>query len=175
MLLTLQNLPTGRQSGKREKEVGWNLAKKDGWEKYKRLTEEKSEKIKEVVENEELDIEEVMEKFERIEKKIKFEAFGKTSKKVKVLKKDEPKKDGKNDEKAKELIDKQSKMIEEEVEKIKTSTKGKVGQIHKIAKELKGAVPNQTHAIKDPEMPYFMTAGGNVMSTHAFLAFFKQF
>ena len=92
-----------------------------------------------------------MEKFERIENKIKFEAFGKTSRKVKVPKKDVPKKDGENAEKARELIDKQSKMIEEEVEKIKTSTKGKVGQIYKIAKELKGAVPNQAHAIKDPE------------------------
>ena len=151
MLLTLQNLPTGRQSEKGNKEVGWNLARKNGWEKYKQLTEAKSESIKKVVENEELDIEEVVEKFERIENKIKFEAFGKTSRKVKVIKIDVPKKDGKNAEKARELIDKQSKMIEEEVEKIRKSTKGKVGQIYKIAKELKGAVPNQANAIKDPE------------------------
>ena len=50
-----------------------------------------------------------MEKFERIENKIKFEAFGKTSRKVKVPKKDVPKKDSENAEKARELIDKQSK------------------------------------------------------------------
>ena len=53
--------------------------------------------------------------------------------------------------------------------------KRKVGQIYKTAKGLKGAVPNQTHAIKDPEMPYFMTAGGNVMSAHTFLAFLGHF
>ena len=102
MLLTLQNLPTGKKLGKSGNEAGWNLAKKDGQEKYKQLTEAKSEKIKEIIEN---------------------EAFGKTSRKVKVPKKDVPKKDSENAEKARELIDKQSKMIEEEVEKIKTSTK----------------------------------------------------
>ena len=97
------------KSGKSGKEAKWNLAKKDGWEKYKQLTEAKSEKIKEIIENEQLDIEEVVEKFERIENKIKFEAFGKTSRKVKVPKKDVPKKDSENAEKARELIDKQSK------------------------------------------------------------------
>ena len=134
MLLTLQNPPTGKKSGKSGKEAKWNLAKKDGWEKYKQLTEAKSEKIKEIIENEQLDIEEVVEKFERIENKIKFEAFGKMSRKVKVPKKDVPKKDGENAEKARELIDKQSKMIEEEVEKIKTSTKGKLARFTRLQK-----------------------------------------
>ena len=99
------------KSGKSGKEAKWNLAKKDGWEKYKQLTEAKSEKIKEIIEN---------------------EAFGKTSRKVKVPKKDVPRKDGENAEKAGELIDKQSKMIEEEVEKIKTSTKGKLARFTRL-------------------------------------------
>ena len=42
-------------------------------------------------------------------------------------------------------------MIEEEVEKIQKSNKGKVGQIFKIAKEIKGSSSNQAHAIKNPE------------------------
>ena len=42
-------------------------------------------------------------------------------------------------------------MIEEEVEKILKSNKGKVGQIFKIAKEMKGSSSNQAHAIKNPE------------------------
>ena len=44
MLLTLQNLPTGRQAERGEKEVGWNLTRKNGWEKYKLLTEARSQK-----------------------------------------------------------------------------------------------------------------------------------
>ena len=51
---------------------------------------------------------------------------------MKVPKKDVPKKDGENAEKARELIDKQSKMIEEEVEKIKTSTKGKLARFTRL-------------------------------------------
>ena len=41
-------------------------------------------------------------------------------------------------------------MIEEEVEKIGKSNKEKVGQIFKIAKEMKGSSSNQAHAIKNP-------------------------
>ena len=40
------------KSGKSGKEAKWNLAKKDGWEKYKQLTEARSEKIKDIIENE---------------------------------------------------------------------------------------------------------------------------
>ena len=60
MILTLQNLSTGRQCEKRKKEVGWNLSKKNGWEKYKLLTDARSEKIKAVVEDSSLDIEDVI-------------------------------------------------------------------------------------------------------------------
>ena len=52
---------------------------------------------------------------------------------------------------AKDLIEKQSKMIDEEVVKIQKGNSGKVGQIFKIAKQLKGEATNQAHAIKDPE------------------------
>ena len=52
---------------------------------------------------------------------------------------------------AKDLIEKQSKMIDEEVVKIQKGNNGKVGQIFKIAKQLKGEATNQAHAIKDPE------------------------
>ena len=52
---------------------------------------------------------------------------------------------------AKDLIEKQSKMIDEEVVKIQKGNNGKVGQIFKIAKQLKGEALNQAHAVKDPE------------------------
>ena len=52
---------------------------------------------------------------------------------------------------AKDLIKKQNKMIDEEVVKIQRSNSGKVGQIFKISKQLKGEATNQAHAIKDPE------------------------
>ena len=42
-------------------------------------------------------------------------------------------------------------MIDEEVVKIQKGNNGKVGQIFKIAKQLKGEALNQAHAVKDPE------------------------
>ena len=87
MLLTLENLPKVRQREKMEKEVRWNLSKKNGWEKYKQLTEANSDKITSLVQDEELDIERVMAKIEGIENKIKFKAFGKTSCKMKAVEK----------------------------------------------------------------------------------------
>ena len=109
----------------------------DGWERYKSLTKEKNDKIREVIEDEELDIEEVMDRLEKFENKIKFTAFGKTSKKASVPKKGGPKLVHIDEsEKAKELIEKQSELIEEEVEKIRRRGGGKINQIHK---DLKGA------------------------------------
>ena len=115
-------------------------------------TKEKNDKIREVIEDEELDIEEVMDRLEKFENKIKFTAFGKTSKKVSVPKKGGPKLVHIDEsEKAKELIEKQSELIEEEVEKIRRRGGGQINQIHKIAKDLKGAREEIAHAVKDPE------------------------
>ena len=87
MLLSLENLPKARQNEKREKEVRWNLSKKNGWERYKQLTEANSDKIANLVQDDELDIERLMTKIEGIENKIKFKAFGKTSFKMKAVEK----------------------------------------------------------------------------------------
>ena len=179
MLLSLGNLQKAGQNEKREKEVRWNLSKKNGWERYKQLTEANCEKIATLAEDEKLDIESVMSRIEAIENKIKFKAFGKTSWKMKAIeKKEDIRKEipsagpkcpvrglaeaslspsgpaqgplGESDV-AKDLIEKQSKMIDEEVVKIQKGNNGKVGQIFKIAKQLKGEALNQAHAVKDPE------------------------
>ena len=87
MLLSLENLQKARQNEKREKEVRWNLSKKNGWERYKQLTEANRYKIANLVQDEKLDIERLMTKIEGIENKIKFKAFGKTSCKMKAVEK----------------------------------------------------------------------------------------
>ena len=78
MMLTLQDLPAAGQTGQQEKEVRWNIAKKGGWQRYHDLTKNKSEAIAKIVAKEE-DIEDAIKKIERIESKIKFQAFGKCS------------------------------------------------------------------------------------------------
>ena len=133
-------------------EVRWNLARRGGWEKYKKLTEEKSYKIKAVIEDDSLDNEEVLRNVEKIDNKIKFQAFGKCTLKRKESPKSVVDKEGYNEaEKALELIEKQNQIIEAEVKKIKEAKIGKVGQIYKISKAIKGNQTNNAHAIKDPD------------------------
>ena len=63
-LLTLINLPRVR-SKKITRQSVWNLNKEGGWESYKKLTEEYSEKIVNAIEKDN-DIEEKIKEFERI-------------------------------------------------------------------------------------------------------------
>ena len=133
-----------------------------GWERYKQLSERNSEKIKNLVEDERLNMEEVMKKFEGMHKKIKFQAFGKTTSRagpncpVRGLAGARPSPLGpaqghpNEEEVAKELIEKQNKMLDKEVEKIREGNNGKFNQIFKIAKQLKGTSTSQAHAVKDP-------------------------
>ena len=53
--------------------------KPGGWAKYKELSDEKAVYMKKVVENKDLTVEEATDKIEKIETKLKFQAFGKSS------------------------------------------------------------------------------------------------
>ena len=57
----------------------WNLATENGWETYKKLTDEYSEKIEKVIEDKSLNIPDIMKKFKNIHNSIKFKAFGKVT------------------------------------------------------------------------------------------------
>ena len=76
-LLTLTGL-VRRQGEKTQKEdAKWNLAKEGGWDTYKMETDKYKEKFENVIEDEELSIQDKMDKIEKINTKIKFKAFGK--------------------------------------------------------------------------------------------------
>ena len=64
-LLSLKDLPR-RQKEKVENRVMWNLSKLNGWEEYKKVTNENSEKLLKIVENNSYPIDVVMEKFEKV-------------------------------------------------------------------------------------------------------------
>ena len=65
-------------------EVGWNLGKPGGWDNYKTTTDEVSEKIMRIVEQDEEDINVVMKKINAIDTKVRFKSFGKTKPCVKA-------------------------------------------------------------------------------------------
>ena len=61
-----------------KKEASWNLNKEGGWETFKKVMEEKSEDLDNIVEDRNISEEEVVRKFDAIANKVKFKAFGKT-------------------------------------------------------------------------------------------------
>ena len=83
-LITFTNLPI-RQKMKEEKLTKWNLAKNEGWKKYEELTDKYSEKLNDIVENEQLSIQVKYDKMTKIMEKIKFKAFGKVTLKNKQV------------------------------------------------------------------------------------------
>ena len=78
VILTLTNLPRVQEKNE-EKRVMWNLAKEGGWKKYENISEELSDALMKVVEDKKTNIEEKMEKFDKIHDKIKYKAFGKVT------------------------------------------------------------------------------------------------
>ena len=156
-LLTLKNLPR-RQNVKEEKKRMWNLARENGWEEYKRITNKYSDKLEKVVEDDKIPIEEVIKKFDNIMKDIKFKSFGKVtinnkrdeSKKIHVVDIQEEKE--REEVKAKLLYEEQNKIVSEELEKIKASKNGRAGIIWEVRKKVIGKKKNNivARAIKNP-------------------------
>ena len=72
-----QNIPLKSGSPVEEKVVRWNLNKIGGWERYEMLSDKAADKIVEVVEDEENDIEKTAEKVEKIDTQVKIASFGK--------------------------------------------------------------------------------------------------
>ena len=121
------------------KRVSWNLAKIGGWNRYNVLTDECSEALDKVISDKTKTIEEVAEKVEKIHEKVKFKSFDKVTLSEKRQKKCCEKGDeGTEEEKAKELLDKQIKYAEEEIKKIEEKQKGHVGRIYEIKKKVTG-------------------------------------
>ena len=154
--VVMEGLP-GKE-GRVDRPNTWNLGKPGGWEKYEELSVEAASKIEKVLENEELDTEEIMEKVDKIEEKMKFKAFGKTKPKTgkkmaaKVLKTDA------------EVLEEQTKFIEEEITKVKDDTKGKVGRVYAMKKRISGGrkEAQEPVAIRDPDTDELVVAAEDI-------------
>ena len=101
-----------------------------------------------IIADENIDIEEVMEKIGRIENKLKFQAFGKCSNKKKIPL--APKNIKTNQLTSAELLEMQTKRVDREIEKVKETSQGKINQIFKLAKLASGKGAMQAHAVNHP-------------------------
>ena len=80
--ILLKGIPRRKETD--ENKTVWNLGKPNGWEVYKASTNEVSDKIVSIVEDDNLNINSVMTKINAIETKVKFKSFGKTKPSTKI-------------------------------------------------------------------------------------------
>ena len=123
-----------------------------------------------------------MIKVEKLEDKVKFVAFGKSSKHV--AKRNAHKNDNKSgcdsidkcggiecdtcktdDERYSAILRKQSELMEKEILNVKECTKGRVGQVFKMKENIIGSnkAGTEPHAIKDPENGELLVANEDIM------------
>ena len=106
----------------------------------KYLTDKNSDTIEKIIENNSLAIEDAMDKISKIERKIKFKAFGKTT--INNKKKERPEKEEEKrqteDNSARKVYEEQEDLVAKEIQKIKETKNGKVGQVWEIRKKVIG-------------------------------------
>ena len=128
-----------------KQEVKWNTSKPEGWHNYKWISNLHAEEIKKVCE-EESNIDYVEKKLGKINDKIRFAAFNKT--KIKNKKSmPKPKPNQTEEEATKEVIEKEARKIEDQVEALKISNLGRVGQIMKMRTVISGPKKQAQEAI----------------------------
>ena len=140
LVLKLKNLP--KRNMLKVKQSHWNLKKPNGWENYEAMTEEMKEKADAIIENRNIEINEVMDKVDKLQDNVKFKAFGKTkppTKTARLKKKEKPAEGLDDQEKAKKLLEIQSQQIEEEINRIKMMRNGKTAKIFKMRELVSGS------------------------------------
>ena len=154
LLLTLKNLPR-KKVKKHEKKKAWNLAKEDGWNIYKTLSDEISDKLNKVIDDDGISIEETMRKFNNMHNDIKYKAFGKVTigNRKEQAEEEKDNEDDSDEKKAEEMLMDQQNIIQNELNIIKKTKNGKAGQVWAVRRKVIGEkkskiIPN---AIEDPE------------------------
>ena len=173
--IIMSGMPSARNI-QNVKQTVWNLNKKGGWEAFAKKTNEVAEKVEAIVNDEDNTIEDVMEKVQKVEDKVKFSAFGKTKIKqghsMGVENKKSTKKCDcnlcddceKETKKNSDLLAKQAARIEKNIMRVKESRKGRVGQIFKMKESIGGSkkAPVAPHAIKDPKNNELLVANKDI-------------
>ena len=168
-MLTFENLPRVQEKEEGKKTL-WNLAKPNGWSDYEKYTNDSSDKLENIVMDENMTIEEIMNKFENIHNRIKFKAFGKVTigtNKKKVTRQKEDDDDETEEVKARLMFEEQGKIVDDELKKINEARHGKAGQIWAIRKKVIGGkkADSLATAIVDPVTKNLITNKNQIKDT----------
>ena len=97
-----------------------------------------SEALNEVIEDDRNSVEEVSQKLEKIQNKLKFRCFGKVTLAANKDRKEAVRDSTKSEEeKAKMLLETQIKEVDKEIEEIKMAKKGTVGRVYEVARRVR--------------------------------------
>ena len=130
LVVDLEGLPMKR--GEKEDRKMWNLHKDGGWKKYEQVTNDLAAAMEEAIEIKNINIEEVIKKVDSLGEKAKHIAFGKTKIKTKSgYEKRKVRQGVDTGDEANELLRKQTKKIEDEINDIKEKHEGRC---HKFLK-----------------------------------------
>ena len=118
-------MPRASQGMDGQDELLWNTNMPGGWKAFEEAGERQARKIAEIVEDEGYSSEEIMEKVEKVNNKMKYSAFGKTKPRTKKALAKETIDTSTDEEKAKLLSAQEAERMEAEILKIKASTQGR--------------------------------------------------
>ena len=132
-IINLKDLNKTKTKKENKRKV-WNLKKIGGWDKYKEVSDRRSKDVLKVLEKEELSVEEIHDKFEKINNKIKFEAFGKVTIGDHRIETTEEK----EDKDPEQVFEEQVLKAKEEIERMKGLNKGKAANVWDVRKKIMG-------------------------------------
>ena len=167
LILKFSNLPEANR--KRSSVSRWNLCKEGGWESYKKYTNDDLGNVVEAINDDALDMEVIINRFEKMHTKAKFKSFGKitVNNDLKKSKKRDTENENDDEQKeyAKEIVEKQSKQLETEINNLKEESNTRSTRVFKLIERIQGPKkPTQVaHAIMRKETKEILTNPEEIM------------
>ena len=156
-------LPRKERSHKRP--TVWNKNKPGGWEAYKAMTEAVQSKMEKVIEDEEIPIEEVMKRLDKMQEKIKHATLGKTKVKSKKNTAKHPEKETVSEEEhAKMLMRKASDKIEKAIQSVSSMKQGNCAKLFKMRDLVDGPkkAGQEAQAVEDSRSGELVVSGSAI-------------
>ena len=120
--------------------------------------------MEELIEDEGYNSDELMQKVDKVENKVKFKAFGKTKPRTEKAVEKSAKIPDTEDEQARAILKKQSDKMEEEVFKVKSLKQGRTTNVFKMREAITGKkkAKQEAHAIFDEETKELVVSNSEI-------------
>ena len=146
-LLVEMKLP--RVEMKKKATTMWNKNKPGGWAAYAEKSAEMAKKMNVIVNDDDLEVDMIMEKLDKMQDKLKHAALGKSKMKMsrREAKPEKTTETADDEEQANKLKRKESERMKEQIMMITSSKLGRTGQIFKMREVVVGAKKSGQEAV----------------------------